>query len=64
MTLHDFCIKVNGARLLSLSETEPPLVPHDFYVRYRRRAEWKTEIERIDLIPHGDIVILLITLKR
>lgn len=64
MRLGELFIKLNGARRLSLSDNEPSMCSRDFWGKYRTAPEWECEVERIDLIPHGDVVTVLITLKK
>lgn len=64
MRLGELVTKLNGARRLSLSDNEPSLTSREFWGRYRTEPEWMCEVDRIDLIPHGDVVTVLITLKK
>ena len=64
MKLCELVIKLNGARRLSLSDNEPSLSSREFWGKYRTAPEWEQEVDRIDLIPHSDKVIVLITLKK
>ena len=63
MQLYQFVCRMNGPRLLSLTESEPPMRPREFHFKYRFTPEWKKEVIRFDIIPHGDKVIVLIALK-
>ena len=63
MKLYELVCRMNGPRRLSLTESEPAMCARDFHFKYRFTPEWEKEVIRFDLIPHGDVVTVLIMLK-